>query len=84
MPHVCAYDFPRRGWGATQHDEEKKRMASTNKHAARSQRSHRDNKNFRQFIWNANQRAEAKAQKKLIEMIAEQLRKGSDKNAEED
>jgi len=59
-------------------------MADKKKHAARSQRSHRDNKNFRQFIWNANQRAEAKAQKKLIEMIAEQLRKGSDKNAEED
>ena len=50
-------------------------MAGAKKKAARSQRSHRDNKNFRIFMWNAQQKAEAKAQQKLSEMIAEQLKK---------
>lgn len=50
-------------------------MANAVKRAARSQRSHRDNKNFRQFIWNANQRAEAKAKIKFGQMLAEEMKK---------
>ena len=58
-------------------------MAGAKKKAARSQRSHRDSKNFRRFAWNAQQKAEAKAQRKLSEMIAEQLRKNKEEKENE-
>ena len=57
-------------------------MANAVKRAARSQRSHKDNKNFRQFIWNANQRAEAKAKIKFGQMLAEEMRKGKEEKKE--
>ena len=58
-------------------------MANATKKAARSQRSHRKGVNFRQFIWNAQRREEAKAQRRFSEMIAEQLKKDKEKKENE-
>lgn len=67
---------PERGRGTTQHDnEEKKVMANAIKHVARSKRSHRDDKNFRQFAWNAHRRAEERAKVQFGHMLAEEMKK---------
>ena len=60
-------------------------MANAIKRAARSQRSHRDDKNFRQFAWNAYRKAEERAKVKFGHMLAEEMQKNREnKNAEED
>ena len=58
-------------------------MADKKKHAARSQRSHRDNKNFRQFAMNAYRTAEERAKVKFGHMLAEQLSKNDEKKENE-
>ena len=58
-------------------------MANAVKHAARSKRSHRDNKNFRQFAWNAHRRAEERTKIEIGRMLAEKLREGKE-DAKED
>ena len=57
-------------------------MSGAIKKAARSKRSHRDNKNFRQFIWNANNKAEQVANVKFGQMLAEELRKNKEEKKE--
>lgn len=57
-------------------------MANAIKRAARSQRSYRDNKNFRQFIWNAHNKAEQVAKVKFGQMLAEEMRKGKEEKEE--
>ena len=57
-------------------------MANAMKRAERSQRSHMRGKNFRQFAWNAQRKSEAKAQRKLSEIIAEQFRKNEEQKKE--
>ena len=54
-------------------------MAGKNKHAARSQRSHRDDTYLRRLAWNAHRRAEEKMKMEVGRMIAEQLNKDNDK-----
>lgn len=50
-------------------------MTNAIKHVARSKRSHRDNNNFRQFMWNAHQKAEERAKIKFGHMLAEEMKK---------
>ena len=50
-------------------------MANAIKHVARSKRSYRDDKNFRQFAMNAHQRAEEKAKVQFGHMLAEEMKK---------
>jgi len=50
-------------------------MANAIKKAARSRRSHRDDKNFRQFAWNAHRRAEERAKIQFGRMLAEEMKK---------
>ena len=50
-------------------------MSGKIKQVARSKRSHRDDKNFRQFAWNAHQKAEEKAKVKFGHMLAEEMKK---------
>jgi basic membrane lipoprotein Med (substrate-binding protein (PBP1-ABC) superfamily) len=60
-------------------------MANAIKKAARSRRSHRDDKNFRQFAWNAHRRAEERAKIQFGRMLAEEMKKQrEEKNAKED
>lgn len=60
-------------------------MANAIKKAARSRRSHRDDKNFRQFAWNAHRRAEERAKIQFGRMLAEEMKKQKEeKNAKED
>ena len=54
-------------------------MANAMKKAARSQRSYRSNKNFRQFAQNAITRAEEREKIKLSRLIAEQLKQSREK-----
>ena len=54
-------------------------MANAIKKIARSRRSHNNNKNFRQFIWNAEKRSEEKAKVKFGQMLAEEMKKDKDK-----
>ena len=58
-------------------------MASATKRAARSQRSHRDDKNYRRFLWNAHKRAEEKFKIDFGHMLAEQLKKDNEKKENE-
>lgn len=68
-------------WGTTQHgNKEKKLMANAIKHVARSKRSHRDDKNFRQFMWNAHRTAEERAKVKFGHMLAEEMKKNREEN----
>ena len=55
-------------------------MTNAIKHVARSKRSHRDNKNFRQFMWNAHQKAEERAKVKFGHMLAEEMKKNREEN----
>ena len=58
-------------------------MANATKTAARSQRSHRKGRNFGRFIWNAQKKEEAKMNKIISEMIAEQFKKDKEKKENE-
>ena len=58
-------------------------MANATKKAARSQRSYRSNKNFRQFMQNAAVRAEEKEKIRLSRLIAEQLKKNKEEKEKE-
>jgi len=58
-------------------------MANAIKKAARSRRSHRDDKNFRQFAWNAHRRAEERAKIQFSRMLAEEIAKGKEKKENE-
>jgi basic membrane lipoprotein Med (substrate-binding protein (PBP1-ABC) superfamily) len=58
-------------------------MANAIKKAARSRRSHRDDKNFRQFAWNAHRRAEERAKIQFGRMLAEEIAKGKEKKENE-
>ena len=53
-------------------------MANAIKRAARSQRSHRRDKNFRQFIWNAHRTAEERAKVNFGHILAEEMKKQRD------
>jgi len=55
-------------------------MSGRVKKAARSKRSYRDDKNFRQFMWNAHQRAEEKAKVQFGHMLAEEMKKAREEN----
>ena len=55
-------------------------MANAIKRVARSKRSHRDDKNFRQFMWNAHRTAEEKAKIKFGHMLAEEMKKNREEN----
>jgi len=55
-------------------------MANAVKRVARSKRSHRDDKNFRQFAWNAHRTAEEKAKIKFGHMLAEEMKKKREEN----
>ena len=55
-------------------------MANAVKRVARSKRSYRDDKNFRQFAWNAHQRAEEKAKVQFGHMLAEEMKKNREEN----
>ena len=68
--------------GAAQHNTttRRKRMSGKIKKVARSKRSHRDDKNFRQFMWNAHQTAEEKAKVKFGHMLAEEMKKNREEN----
>ena len=60
-------------------------MANAIKRAARSQRSHRRDNNFRQFMWNASRTAEEKAKVNFGHILAEEIKKQrEEKDAEED
>ena len=58
-------------------------MADAIKHVSRSKRSHNNSKNFKQFAWNAYRKAEERAKVKFGEMLAEEMKKDREKNAEE-
>ena len=58
-------------------------MANAIKHASRSKKSCRNNKNFGRFIWNANKRAEEKMKIDFGHMLAEQLKKNDEKKENE-
>jgi len=53
-------------------------MANAVKHAARSGRSFRNDKNFRQFMWNAHRTAEEKAKVNFGKLLAEEMQKQRD------
>ena len=59
-------------------------MADKKKHAARSQRSHRDNKNFRRFAINAQRTAEERAKVKFGHMLAEEMKKQREEQEKSD
>ena len=85
MPYVSVHETPEGRRGTTQHDnEEKKRMSGKIKQVARSKRSHRDDKNFRQFAWNAHRTAEEKAKIKFGHMLAEEMKKNREEKAEQE
>lgn len=54
-------------------------MANAVKHAARSRRSFRNDKNFRQFMWNAHRTAEEKAKVNFGKLLAEEMQKQREK-----
>ena len=54
-------------------------MANAIKKIARSRRSHNNNKNFRQFMWNAERKSEERAKVKFGQMLAEEMQKDKDK-----
>ena len=58
-------------------------MANAVKRVARSKRSHRDDKKFRQFVWNAHQKAEERAKVKFGHMLAEEMAKDKEKKENE-
>lgn len=58
-------------------------MANAIKKIARSRRSHNNNKNFRQFMWNAERKSEERAKVKFGQMLAEEMKKGREKDAKE-
>lgn len=58
-------------------------MANAIKKAARSRRSHRDDKNFRQFAWNAHRRAEERAKIQFVRMLAEEMKKNRENKNKE-
>ena len=79
---MCAeYAERKAGHNTTQKGE--KLMANAIKRAARSMRSHRDNKNFRQFVWNAHQRAEERTKIEIGRMLAEKLKEDKEKKENE-
>ena len=55
-------------------------MSGKIKQVARSKRSHRDDKNFRQFAWNAYQRSEERAKVQFGHMLAEEMKKNREEN----
>ena len=59
-------------------------MANAVKRVARSRRSHNNSNNyFRQFIWNAHQKAEERAKVKFGHMLAEEMAKDKEEKENE-
>ena len=55
-------------------------MANAIKRVARSRRSHRGDKNFGRFIWNAHKKAEEKFKIDFGHMLAEEMEKNREEN----
>ena len=58
-------------------------MANAIKRVARSRRSHRGDKNFGRFIWNAHKRAEEKFKIDFGHLLAEEMKKDRTKKENE-
>ena len=59
-------------------------MSGKIKQVARSKRSHRDDKNFRQFAYNAYHKSEERAKVKFGHMLAEEMKKNKEEKTEQE